>query len=135
MERLEGEATLVTFPRATSGQCLRSRHQSFFVMVPTRAASTVAVRRAPGPGEVSSSNFRRFDRNLNTGGNSYDESQQYPSRVTITVVKPRRQTSEARRRSAHSPYQRQTRVNGIRVGGRSPSLKRRASSALFTAPR
>jgi len=49
--------------------------------------------------EVSSSNFPRFDRNLNTGGNNYDEStgvvahnavhhsQQYPSSVTITVVK------------------------------------------------
>jgi putative CocE/NonD family hydrolase len=49
--------------------------------------------------EVSSSNFPRFDRNLNTGGNNYDEvqgvvahnvvhhSQQYPSRLTITVVK------------------------------------------------
>jgi len=49
--------------------------------------------------EVSSSNFPRFDRNLNTGGNNYDEtksviahnavhhSAQYPSQVTITVVK------------------------------------------------
>ena len=49
--------------------------------------------------EVSSSNFPRFDRNLNTGGNNYDEakgviahnavhhSQQYPSQVTVTVVK------------------------------------------------
>jgi uncharacterized protein len=49
--------------------------------------------------EVSSSNFPRFDRNLNTGGNNYDESQgvvahnavhhskQYPSQITITVVK------------------------------------------------
>jgi putative CocE/NonD family hydrolase len=47
--------------------------------------------------EVSSSNFPRFDRNLNTGGNNYDESRgvvahnavhhsrQYPSQVTITV--------------------------------------------------
>jgi hypothetical protein len=57
-----------------------------------------------GPGhrlriEVSSSNFPRFDRNLNTGGNNYDESKgvvahnsvhhskQYPSQLTITVVK------------------------------------------------
>ncbi len=50
--------------------------------------------------EVSSSNFPRFDRNLNTGGNNYDEvrgvvanntvhhSKTYPSRLTITVVKP-----------------------------------------------
>jgi predicted acyl esterase len=49
--------------------------------------------------EVSSSNFPRFDRNLNTGGNNYDEakgviahnavhhSPQYPSHVTVTVVK------------------------------------------------
>ncbi len=48
--------------------------------------------------EVSSSNFPRFDRNLNTGGRNYDEdkavvahnvvhhSKQYPSQVTITVV-------------------------------------------------
>jgi hypothetical protein len=50
--------------------------------------------------EVSSSNFPRFDRNLNTGGNNYDEasgvvarnavhhSKQYPSAITITVVTP-----------------------------------------------
>jgi putative CocE/NonD family hydrolase len=49
--------------------------------------------------EVSSSNFPRFDRNLNTGGNNWDEtegvvahnivhhSSQYPSQVKITVVK------------------------------------------------
>jgi putative CocE/NonD family hydrolase len=49
--------------------------------------------------EVSSSNFPRFDRNLNTGGNNYDEvksvtahnsvhhSRQYDSAVTLTVVK------------------------------------------------
>ncbi len=49
--------------------------------------------------EVSSSNFPRFDRNLNTGGRNYDESKgviahtavhhsgQYPSQVTFTVVK------------------------------------------------
>jgi len=49
--------------------------------------------------EVSSSNFPRFDRNLNTGGKNYDESKgvvahnavhhskQYPSEVKITVVK------------------------------------------------
>jgi hypothetical protein len=49
--------------------------------------------------EVSSSNFPRFDRNLNTGGNNYDEtravvarnrvhhSAQYPSQITISVVK------------------------------------------------
>jgi hypothetical protein len=47
--------------------------------------------------EVSSSNFPRFDRNLNTGGNNYDESKpvaarnsvhhskQYPSSVVFTV--------------------------------------------------
>jgi uncharacterized protein len=49
--------------------------------------------------EISSSNFPRFDRNMNTGGNNYDEakgavannavhhSKQYPSQVTLTVVK------------------------------------------------
>jgi putative CocE/NonD family hydrolase len=49
--------------------------------------------------EVSSSNFPRFDRNLNTGGNNYDEasrvvahnavhhSREYPSQITISVVK------------------------------------------------
>ena len=49
--------------------------------------------------EVTSSNFPRFDRNMNTGGNNYDEakgvvahnavhhSRQYPSQVTVTVVK------------------------------------------------
>jgi putative CocE/NonD family hydrolase len=49
--------------------------------------------------EVSSSNFPRFDRNLNTGGNNYDEatgivahnaihhSKEYPSQITVTVVK------------------------------------------------
>ena len=59
--------------------------------------------------EVSSSNFPRFDRNLNTGGNNYDEakgvvahnavhhSKQYPSQVIVTVVK-RPATSSASRR-------------------------------------
>ena len=49
--------------------------------------------------EVSSSNFPRFDRNLNTGGKNYDEvtgliaknsihhSRRYPSQITISVVK------------------------------------------------
>jgi uncharacterized protein len=49
--------------------------------------------------EVTSSNFPRFDRNLNTGGNNYDESKgvvahnavhhsaQYASKVSLTVVK------------------------------------------------
>jgi putative CocE/NonD family hydrolase len=49
--------------------------------------------------EISSSNFPRFDRNMNTGGNNYDEtrgviahnavhhSKQYPSQITVTVVK------------------------------------------------
>ncbi|RDS81154.1 CocE/NonD family hydrolase [Dyella monticola] len=48
--------------------------------------------------DVSSSNFPRFDRNLNTGGNNYDEDKgviahnavhhdsQYPSKITITVM-------------------------------------------------
>ncbi|MEX1128602.1 MAG: CocE/NonD family hydrolase [Vicinamibacterales bacterium] len=50
--------------------------------------------------EVSSSNFPRFDRNLNTGGNNFDEakgvtaqnavhhSKEHPSSVTISVVRP-----------------------------------------------
>jgi len=49
--------------------------------------------------EISSSNFPRFDRNLNTGGRNYDEtksviahnsvhhSAEYPSAVTLTVVR------------------------------------------------
>ncbi len=49
--------------------------------------------------EVSSSNFPRFDRNMNTGGNNYDEtsgvvahnavhhSQRYPSQITVSVVR------------------------------------------------
>jgi putative CocE/NonD family hydrolase len=49
--------------------------------------------------EISGSNFPRFDRNMNTGGNNYDEdkgvgahtaihhSREYPSSVTLTVVK------------------------------------------------
>jgi hypothetical protein len=49
--------------------------------------------------EVSSSNFPRFDRNLNTGGNNWDETQpvtannvihhseKYPSTLTVTMVK------------------------------------------------
>jgi hypothetical protein len=49
--------------------------------------------------EVSSSNFPRFDRNLNTGGRNYDEtkgviarnavhhSKQYPSAIKITIVR------------------------------------------------
>lgn len=49
--------------------------------------------------EISSSNFPRFDRNMNTGGNNYDEekgivahnvvhhSKQYPSQVVVTLVK------------------------------------------------
>jgi len=49
--------------------------------------------------EISSSNFPRFDRNLNTGGNNYDESKgvvarnsvhhsrDYPSAVRLTVIK------------------------------------------------
>jgi putative CocE/NonD family hydrolase len=49
--------------------------------------------------EISSSNFPRFDRNMNTGGNNYDEavgvvahnnvhhSAQYPSQVRLPMVK------------------------------------------------
>jgi len=49
--------------------------------------------------EITSSNFPRFDRNLNTGGNNFDESKgitaqnaihhstQYPSRVILPIIK------------------------------------------------
>ena len=49
--------------------------------------------------EISSSNFPRYDGTLNTGGNNYDEtrpavahnavhhSTQYPSSVTLSVVR------------------------------------------------
>ena len=49
--------------------------------------------------EVTSSNFPRFDRNLNTGGNNYDESvgvtatnnihhsKEYPSSITLPIVR------------------------------------------------
>ncbi len=49
--------------------------------------------------EISSSNFPRFDRNLNTGGDNHSETEgvvahnvvhhsaRYPSRITITVIK------------------------------------------------
>jgi hypothetical protein len=49
--------------------------------------------------EISSSNFPRFDRNLNTGGNNYDESKgliaknkvhhssKYPSRIILPLIK------------------------------------------------
>jgi uncharacterized protein len=59
--------------------------------------------------EVSSSNFPRFDRNLNTGGNNYDESKQvvahnavhhskqYPSQITVTVVRRPASTNSAGR--------------------------------------
>lgn len=55
--------------------------------------------------EISSSNFPRFDRNLNTGGNNYDEatgvvahnaihhSEQYPSQITVSIVKAKGVTS------------------------------------------
>jgi uncharacterized protein len=60
--------------------------------------------------EVSSSNFPRFDRNMNTGGHNYDEaagvvatnvvhhSKQFPSHITILVIKstqPRATESQA----------------------------------------
>ena len=49
--------------------------------------------------EISSSNFPRFDRNMNTGGNNYDETEgktatnnihhstQYPSQIRLPIVK------------------------------------------------
>jgi len=59
--------------------------------------------------EISSSNFPRFDRNLNTGGMNYDEtkgvlahnvvhhSRQYPSELKITVVRKPSQTTQTGR--------------------------------------
>lgn len=59
--------------------------------------------------EVSSSNFPRFDRNLNTGGKNWDEvkgvvahnavhhSRQYPSEVKLTVVQQSRGKSASSR--------------------------------------
>ncbi len=58
--------------------------------------------------EVSSSNFPRFDRNMNTGGKNYDESTgviahnvvhhsaQYPSQVKVTVVRRAAATSASK---------------------------------------
>jgi putative CocE/NonD family hydrolase len=49
--------------------------------------------------EISSSNFPRFERNLNTGGNNFDESKgviaknkvhhssKYPSRIILPMIK------------------------------------------------
>ena len=48
--------------------------------------------------EISSSNFPRYDRNLNTGGSNYDESEsvvarnvvhhsaEHPSRIVLSVL-------------------------------------------------
>ena len=59
--------------------------------------------------EVSSSNFPRFDRNLNTGGRNWDESKgviarnvvhhsrQYPSEVKLTVVRKQPATTSTAR--------------------------------------
>jgi putative CocE/NonD family hydrolase len=64
--------------------------------------------------EISSSNFPRFDRNMNTGGNNYDEvkglvaenavhhSRQYPSQITLTVVKQQGRMESAAN-SFHDP--------------------------------
>ncbi len=74
------------------GKCTRSRCNLLTPVITFDAGHQLRI-------EVSSSNFPRFDRNLNTGGNNYDEakgviahnavhhSQQYPSQVTVTVVK------------------------------------------------
>jgi hypothetical protein len=79
--------------------------------------------------EVSSSNFPRFDRNLNTGGNNYDENQpvvarnvvhhstQYPSSVTVTVV---RCTCPTRPSSTGMPDQIQHAFAAPRAGERRP---------------
>ena len=74
-----------------AARCTRSRS--------SRSSPATTSRRAPAARRSSSSNFPRFDRNLNTGGRNYDESKgvvahsavhhstAYPSSVTITVVR------------------------------------------------
>jgi hypothetical protein len=74
--------------------------QVYEVRVPLQSTS-IALR--PGHRlrvEISSSNFPRFERNLNTGGNNYDETDwvvaenvihhggAHPSRVVLPVVRP-----------------------------------------------
>jgi hypothetical protein len=76
----------------------------------TLQALTTSNHFAPGHRlriEVSSSNFPRFDRNLNTGGSNFDEdkgvvarnavhhSKAYPSSLTYTVVPARAAASAA----------------------------------------
>jgi hypothetical protein len=58
--------------------------------------------------EISGSNFPRFDRNLNTGGNNYDETKgvvahntihhsvEYPSQVVFTVIHKKQEASSLR---------------------------------------
>jgi len=58
--------------------------------------------------EISSSSFPLYERNLNTGGNNYDESKgviahnavhhskEYPSSVVVTAVKGSSSTSASR---------------------------------------
>jgi hypothetical protein len=70
-----------------------------------------------GPGhrirlEIAGANFPRFDRNLNTGGNNYDEttgvvahtsihhSAEYPSSMTITVLPAQTEAAESPRAGA-----------------------------------
>ncbi len=77
--------------------------------------------------EVSSSNFPRFDRNLNTGGNNYDEakgvvahnvvhhSKQYPSSVTISVVKGAASTPLRARRPTADPARRSQIASSSRI--------------------
>jgi putative CocE/NonD family hydrolase len=75
------------------------RGKVYKVMLPPMTTSNYF---APGHRiriEVSSSNFPRFDRNLNTGGNNYDETQavvahnavhhskRHPSQITLSVVR------------------------------------------------
>jgi len=81
------------------GQVFMEEGQVYEVEVSPMSSSNFF---APGHSlriEVSSSNFPRFTRNLNTGGNNYDESEgvvahnevhhsaQYPSQIRIPVVR------------------------------------------------
>jgi len=85
-------ATIIRWSGWSRGRCTRSR---FSPLTPANYFDVGHQLRI----EISSSNFPRFDRNLNTGGKNYDEekgvlahnsvhhSKQDPSQVTVTVVK------------------------------------------------
>jgi len=91
--------------------------------------------------EISSSNFPRFDRNLNTGGNNYDEekgviahnsvhhSKQYPSHMTVTVVN---HAESARDRSGAPSRARMTPSLGSYSGPKVPIAKMAQTETNFS---